>query len=84
MTDTLAPLAPFPAAETSAIRHDWTVAEIQAIHDLPLLDLVFRAAQVHRPHLRAAVWTGASQARLISSSSRHTVSEAPAMSSAVV
>ena len=50
MTDTVAPLAPFPATEIPAIRHDWTVAEIQTIHDLPLLDLVFRAAQVHRAH----------------------------------
>ncbi|WCS24763.1 biotin synthase BioB [Methylobacterium sp. NMS14P] len=32
------------------IRHDWSVAEIRAIHDLPLMDLVFRAAQVHRRH----------------------------------
>ncbi|WP_375456200.1 biotin synthase BioB [uncultured Methylobacterium sp.] len=40
------------AAQTqaAAIRHDWTVAEIRAIHDLPLLDLVFRAASVHRAH----------------------------------
>lgn len=50
MTDTVAALAPFPATEIPAIRHDWTVAEIQTIHDLPLLDLVFRAAQVHRAH----------------------------------
>jgi biotin synthase len=32
------------------VRHDWTRAEIRAIHDLPLLDLVFRAATVHRQH----------------------------------
>ncbi len=42
--------APVTAPETSAIRHDWTVAEIKAIHDLPLLDLVYRAAAVHRAH----------------------------------
>jgi biotin synthase len=35
---------------TDTIRHDWTRAEIRAIHDLPLLDLVFRAATVHRAH----------------------------------
>lgn len=50
MTDTLAPLAARPVSATAAIRHDWSVAEIQAIHDLPLLDLVFRAAEVHRAH----------------------------------
>src|SRR5438105_6081809 len=30
------------------IRHDWTLPEIRAIHDLPLLDLVHRAQTVHR------------------------------------
>src|SRR5438094_1843697 len=29
-------------------RHDWTLAEVRAIHDLPLLDLVHRAQTVHR------------------------------------
>ena len=38
-----------PSPET-AIRHDWSLAEIQEIHDLPLLDLVHRAACVHRAH----------------------------------
>src|ERR1041384_5890875 len=33
---------------TATVRHDWTAAEIRALHDLPLLDLVFRAASVHR------------------------------------
>ena len=30
------------------IRHDWNVAEIAALHDLPLLELVGRANAVHR------------------------------------
>lgn len=30
------------------IRHDWTLPEIRAIHDLPLFDLVYRAQTVHR------------------------------------
>ncbi|HJL20598.1 MAG TPA: biotin synthase BioB, partial [Polyangiaceae bacterium LLY-WYZ-15_(1-7)] len=30
------------------LRHDWTVAEARAIHDLPLLELLFRAQEVHR------------------------------------
>jgi biotin synthase len=30
------------------IRHDWTLAEVRAIHDLPLLDLLDRARAVHR------------------------------------
>ena len=37
-----------PAA--GEIRHDWTVAEIRAIHDQPLLDLVARANEIHRRH----------------------------------
>ncbi|KQT84323.1 biotin synthase BioB [Methylobacterium sp. Leaf466] len=48
MTETASASAPSHASP--AIRHDWTVAEIQAIHDLPLLDLVYRAAEVHRAH----------------------------------
>ncbi len=32
------------------MKHDWTVDEIQAIYDQPLLDLVFEAAAVHRQH----------------------------------
>ncbi|MFI5301755.1 MAG: biotin synthase BioB [Polyangiales bacterium] len=31
-------------------RHDWTVAEIRAIHDLSLMDLLYRAQTVHREH----------------------------------
>ena len=34
----------------SEIRHDWQLQEIQDLYDLPLLDLVFRAAAVHREH----------------------------------
>ncbi len=30
------------------VRHDWTVAEIRAIHDTPLMELIFQAASVHR------------------------------------
>jgi biotin synthase len=30
------------------IRHDWTLPQLRELHDLPLLELVFRAAGVHR------------------------------------
>jgi biotin synthase len=30
------------------IRHDWTLPEVRALFDTPLMELVFRAAQVHR------------------------------------
>ena len=32
----------------SEVRHNWTSEEIRAIYDMPLLDLVFKAAEVHR------------------------------------
>src|SRR3954451_12204282 len=35
---------------TTAIRHDWTCDEVRDLFETPLLDLVFRAAQVHREH----------------------------------
>jgi biotin synthase len=35
------------------IRHDWTVADIEAIYTAPLPDLVFRAQVAHRAHHRA-------------------------------
>ena len=31
-----------------AVRHDWTNAEVKALYDRPLLDLVYDAASVHR------------------------------------
>lgn len=34
----------------AAARHDWTKEEVKQIYDTPLLDLVFRAAWVHRQH----------------------------------
>jgi biotin synthase len=34
------------------IRHDWTIAEIEAIYTAPLPDLVFRAQVAHRAHHR--------------------------------
>jgi biotin synthase len=35
---------------TAVIRHDWTVSEIRAIHDLPLPQLMLRAQTVHQQH----------------------------------
>jgi biotin synthase len=36
-----------------SIRHDWTVAEIEAIYSAPLPDVIFRAQSVHRAVHRA-------------------------------
>jgi biotin synthase len=40
-------------AATNALRHDWTIAEIEAIYTAALPDLVLRAQLVHRDHHRA-------------------------------
>ncbi len=42
---------PAPDSTEVPLRHDWTVPEVKALYELPLLDLVFRAQSVHR-----AVW----------------------------
>ncbi len=39
-----------PAAVSSSNRHDWSVDEIVAIHDQPLLELIAEANAVHRRH----------------------------------
>ena len=31
-------------------KHDWTIAEIQAIYEQPLMDLLFNAQTIHRQH----------------------------------
>src|SRR6185295_680736 len=40
------PTAPLPPG--MPLRHDWTLAEVRALHDLPLLDLLHQAQTVHR------------------------------------
>jgi len=45
-------IIPMTAAEPlpTTLRHDWTLAEVRAIHDLPLFSLVDQARTVHRLH----------------------------------
>ena len=38
------------AAANSSCRHDWTLAEVQALFTQPFNDLLFRAQTVHRQH----------------------------------
>ena len=38
--------------EGVTVRHDWGVEEVRALHELPLLELVYRAATVHRAVFR--------------------------------
>lgn len=40
--------APPKLATSNLVRHDWSVAEIEQLLTLPLLDLVYRAQTVHR------------------------------------
>jgi biotin synthase len=52
----------FPQVATATapqIRHDWTLAEIEAIYTSPLLELIFDAQVVHREHHRASEVQGA-------------------------
>jgi len=32
------------------VTHEFTLAEVRAIHDLPIPELIWRAQQVHREH----------------------------------
>ena len=41
-----------PTPSTAVLRHNWTLAEIEAIYSAPLPDLIFRAQTVHRAHHR--------------------------------
>ena len=47
-----------PAAP--ALRHNWTVVEIEAIYSAPLPDLIFRAQEVHRAYHRSGEVQGCS------------------------
>jgi biotin synthase len=40
--------APVQFADPAQPRHDWTLAEVEALFELPFAELVFRAAEVHR------------------------------------
>ncbi len=40
-------------AKTSAFRHDWSRAEVEALFALPFADLLFQAQTVHRQHFDA-------------------------------
>lgn len=39
-----------PMRDGSAIRHDWTLDEVEALFARPLIDLLLRAQSVHRAH----------------------------------
>jgi biotin synthase len=40
--------SPDPRPDPALPRHDWTAPQIEALFELPFVELVFRAAQVHR------------------------------------
>ena len=39
-----------PVAQATKVHNAWTREQVQAVFDMPLLELVFRAATVHRAH----------------------------------
>ena len=41
------------SANSSNIRHNWTITEVQALFNLPFNDLMFQAQTVHRQHFNA-------------------------------
>ncbi|WP_339077424.1 biotin synthase BioB [Acetobacter sp. AC2005] len=48
MPDGSSPLAHSSVTSSSEVRHDWTVAEVQALLNLPFPELMFRAQTLHR------------------------------------
>ena len=46
-------MPPSCAAGDGAIRHDWTLAEVEALFDLPFNDLLYQAQNAHRAHFDA-------------------------------
>jgi biotin synthase len=38
------------AARFHPLRHDWRLSEVEALFELPFMDLIYRAQQVHRAH----------------------------------
>ena len=41
---------PLALEDSDLIRHDWQVDEVVAVHNTPLMELLYRAQQVHRAH----------------------------------
>ena len=39
-----------PTRPAGLLRHDWRLDEVEALFQLPFMDLLFRAQQVHRAH----------------------------------
>ena len=39
-----------PLAPAGRVRHDWSLAEVEALFALPFMDLILRAQLVHRAH----------------------------------
>ena len=34
----------------TTLRHDWSIAEVEALFALPFMDLMHRAQEIHRAH----------------------------------
>ena len=55
MPQVMSPAVPSPtsSADNSAIRQNWTLAQVQTLFALPFNDLMFQAQTVHRQHFNA-------------------------------
>lgn len=42
--------APIRIPTDYALRHDWRLEEVQALFDLPFIDLIYKAQSIHREH----------------------------------
>ena len=47
-------MSAIPTSAASPLRHDWSLAEIEALLDQPFTELLYRAASVHRQHFDPA------------------------------
>jgi hypothetical protein len=50
LTRSLATYASASTTPTALVRRDWAKEEVKRVYDTPLLELVYRAASVHRQH----------------------------------
>lgn len=47
--NTLTSVSPSPAVSSAPVPNDrWTVSRVEALYQMPLMDLLFQAHQVHR------------------------------------
>ncbi|MCC6715596.1 MAG: biotin synthase, partial [Gammaproteobacteria bacterium] len=48
-------MSAYPRRQSTPLRHDWSLPEVQALLERPLLDLIFHAHTTHRQHFDPGV-----------------------------